>query len=127
MAEKEETFHEWYKKQLERVAKNKKEKIIRSDLLSLMVDEQAAEMNAERHKKFRKEYEEFKKKNDDEERRRLKEDQRKWNPKTGTFDQVVKSGGKVKKYMGGGKVYTTQNKRYAHGGKVSGRKAKYNG
>ena len=38
-----------------------------------------------------------------------------------------KSGGKVKKYMGGGKVYTTQNKRYAHGGKVSGRKAKYNG
>ena len=37
-----------------------------------------------------------------------------------------KSGGKVKKYMGGGKVYTTQNKRYAHGGKVSGRKAKYN-
>ena len=38
-----------------------------------------------------------------------------------------KSGGKVKKYMGGGKVYTNQNKRYAHGGKVSGRKAKYNG
>ena len=36
-----------------------------------------------------------------------------------------KSGGKVKKYMGGGKVYTTQNKRYAHGGKVSGRKAAY--
>ena len=36
-----------------------------------------------------------------------------------------KSGGKVKKYMGGGKVYTTQNKRYAHGGKVSGRKATY--
>ena len=28
---------------------------------------------------------------------------------------------------GGGKVYTNQNKRYAHGGKVSGRKAKYNG
>ena len=39
----------------------------------------------------------------------------------------MKKGGKVKKYMGGGKVYTTQNKRYAHGGKVSGRKAKYNG
>ena len=38
-----------------------------------------------------------------------------------------KSGGKVKKYMGGGKVYINQNKRYAHGGKVSGRKAKYNG
>ena len=38
-----------------------------------------------------------------------------------------KSGGKVKKYMGGGKVSTTQNKRSAHGGKVSGRKAKYNG
>ena len=38
-----------------------------------------------------------------------------------------KSGGKVKKYMGGGKVYTNQNKRYTHGGKVSGRKAKYNG
>ena len=32
-----------------------------------------------------------------------------------------------KKYMGGGKVYINQNKRYAHGGKVSGRKAKYNG
>ncbi len=28
---------------------------------------------------------------------------------------------------GGGKVYTNHNKRYAHGGKVSGRKAKYNG
>mgnify|MGYP003133284888 FL=1 len=27
----------------------------------------------------------------------------------------------------GGKVYATSNKRYAHGGKVSGRKAKYNG
>ena len=32
-----------------------------------------------------------------------------------------------KKYMGGGKVYTNHNKRYAHGGKVSGRKAKDNG
>ena len=40
--------------------------------------------------------------------------------------KLFKKGGKVKKYMGGGKVYTTQNKRYAHGGKVSGRKAKYN-
>ena len=38
-----------------------------------------------------------------------------------------KSGGKVRKKKSGGKVYTTQNKRYAHGGKVSGRKAKYNG
>ena len=42
-----------------------------------------------------------------------------------------KSGGKVRKTKkrkkSGGKVYTTQNKRYAHGGKVSGRKAKYNG
>ncbi len=28
---------------------------------------------------------------------------------------------------GGGKVYASHNKRYAHGGKVSGRKAKYNG
>ena len=44
-----------------------------------------------------------------------------------TIEPKVKSGGKVKKYMGGGKVYTNQNKRYAHGGKVSGRKAKYNG
>ena len=42
-----------------------------------------------------------------------------------------KSGGKVRKTKkrkkSGGKVYTNQNKRYAHGGKVSGRKAKYNG
>jgi len=36
-----------------------------------------------------------------------------------------KSGGKVKKKKGGGKVYASHNKRYAHGGKVSGRKAKY--
>ena len=36
-----------------------------------------------------------------------------------------KSGGKVKKYRGGGKVYASHNKRYAHGGKVSGRKATY--
>ena len=43
-----------------------------------------------------------------------------------TTDPKMKKGGKVKKYMGGGKVYTNQNKRYAHGGKVSGRKAKYN-
>ena len=28
---------------------------------------------------------------------------------------------------GGGKVYASHNKRYAYGGKVSGRKAKYNG
>ena len=43
------------------------------------------------------------------------------------FGAKKKSGGKVKKYMGGGKVYASHNKRYAHGGKVSGRKAKYNG
>ena len=42
-----------------------------------------------------------------------------------TTDPKMKKGGKVKKYMGGGKVYTNQNKRYAHGGKVSGRKATY--
>jgi hypothetical protein len=42
-------------------------------------------------------------------------------------DRKFKKGGKVKKYMGGGKVYASHNKRYAHGGKVSGRKAKYNG
>jgi hypothetical protein len=33
----------------------------------------------------------------------------------------------AKKMMGGGKVYTMDDKRYAYGGKVSGRKAKYNG
>jgi len=44
----------------------------------------------------------------------------------GIMRKTVKSGGKVKKYMGGGKVYASHNKRYAHGGKVSGRKAKYN-
>ena len=27
---------------------------------------------------------------------------------------------------GGGKIYTMHEKRYAHGGKVSGRKPKYN-
>ena len=42
-----------------------------------------------------------------------------------TIEPKIKSGGKIKKYMGGGKVYTTQNKRYAYGGKVSGRKATY--
>ena len=42
-----------------------------------------------------------------------------------TIEPKMKKGGKVKKYMGGGKVYTNQNKRYAHGGKVSGRKATY--
>ena len=36
-----------------------------------------------------------------------------------------KSGGKVRKKKSGGKVYSNQNKRYAHGGKVSGRKATY--
>ena len=36
-----------------------------------------------------------------------------------------KSGGKVRKKKSGGKVYANQNKRYAHGGKVSGRKATY--
>tara|TARA_R100000781_G_scaffold109555_1_gene74545 strand:+ start:49 stop:390 length:342 start_codon:yes stop_codon:yes gene_type:complete len=40
-------------------------------------------------------------------------------------DRKFKKGGKVKKYMGGGKVYASHNKRYAHGGKVSGRKATY--
>ena len=42
-----------------------------------------------------------------------------------TSFQGMKKGGKVKKYMGGGKVYASHNKRYAHGGKVSGRKATY--
>ena len=31
-----------------------------------------------------------------------------------------------KKMKGGGKIYTMHEKRYAHGGKVSGRKPKYN-
>jgi len=42
-----------------------------------------------------------------------------------TADPKMKKGGKVKKYMGGGKVYASHNKRYSHGGKVSGRKATY--
>ena len=46
------------------------------------------------------------------------------NPTKGTKPKKM-GGGKVKKYMGGGKVYINQNKRYAHGGKVSGRKATY--
>ena len=32
-----------------------------------------------------------------------------------------------KKRVGDYKVYTNENRRYAHGGKISGRKAKYNG
>ena len=40
---------------------------------------------------------------------------------------MLKSVSKKKKKSSGGKVYSNQNKRYAHGGKVSGRKAKYNG
>ena len=39
--------------------------------------------------------------------------------------ELLKSVSEKKK--SGGKVYSNQNKRYAHGGKVSGRKAKYNG
>ena len=64
-----------------------------------------------------------------------------YDPETGrridqTFDmegQDIKSGGKVRKTKkrkkSGGKVkaYASHNKRYAYGGKVSGRKAKYNG
>ena len=122
---RDEEYKEWLKKQLERVAKNKKEMKIKNDLLSLMEDEQAAEMNIERHKKYKKEFKQFKEERDAKEFKRFREHQRKWNPKTGTMDQVVKSGGKVKKYMGGGKVYASHNKRYAHGGKVSGRKATY--
>jgi hypothetical protein len=41
------------------------------------------------------------------------------------LEKSYKKGGKVKKYMGGGKVYASHNKRYSHGGKVSGRKATY--
>ena len=40
---------------------------------------------------------------------------------------VIKKKKTAKKMMGGGKVYTMDDKRYAYGGKVSGRKAKYNG
>ena len=42
-----------------------------------------------------------------------------------TAEPEMKKGGKVKKYMGGGKVYASNTKRYSHGGKVSGRKATY--
>ena len=45
---------------------------------------------------------------------------------TQTLRRTLKSGGKVRKKKSGGKVYANHNKRYAHGGKVSGRKAKYN-
>ena len=61
------------------------------------------------------------------ERDTLEKDLREMNPTTGKKPSMESSGGKVKKYMGGGKVYASHNKRYAHGGKVSGRKAKYNG
>ena len=44
-----------------------------------------------------------------------------------TIEPKMKKGGKVKKKKSGGKVYATQNKRYANGGKLSGRKAKFNG
>jgi len=43
---------------------------------------------------------------------------------------LLKKDKSSKKMMGGGKVkkpYTASNKRYAHGGKVSGRKPKYKG
>ena len=58
------------------------------------------------------------------ERDKLETDLRAMNPTKGTKPKKM-GGGKVKKYMGGGKVYINQNKRYAHGGKVSGRKATY--
>ncbi len=116
MADKEKNFKEWYKNQLERVAKNRKDMKIKNDLLSLMVDEQAAEMNAEERKKFREEYEQFKKQKEADEFKRFKKYHKKWNKNTGKFDQVVKSGGKV---------YASHDKRYSHGGKVSGRKATY--
>ena len=45
--------------------------------------------------------------------------------KSGGKVKKYMGGGKVKKYMGGGKVYASHNKRYSHGGKVSGRKATY--
>ncbi len=48
-----------------------------------------------------------------------------WNPEQLKHLKTLKSGGKVKKKKSGGKVYTSHNKRYAHGGKVSGRKATY--
>ena len=39
--------------------------------------------------------------------------------------ELLKSVSKKNKKSSGGKVYSNQNKRYAHGGKVSGRKATY--
>ena len=48
-----------------------------------------------------------------------------WSHKEQKFLPTLKSGGKVRKKKSGGKVYTNQNKRYANGGKVSGRKATY--
>jgi hypothetical protein len=42
--------------------------------------------------------------------------------------EILGPDGKVRQAVkSGGKVYASHNKRYAHGGKVSGRKAKYNG
>ena len=52
------------------------------------------------------------------ERDTLEKDLREMNPTTGKKPSMESSGGKV---------YASHNKRYAHGGKVSGRKAKYNG
>ena len=51
-----------------------------------------------------------------------------WKKILRTISSAFKNeGGEVKKKKSGGKVYSNQSKRYAHGGKVSGRKAKYNG
>tara|TARA_Y100000593_G_scaffold83923_1_gene158586 strand:- start:266 stop:733 length:468 start_codon:yes stop_codon:yes gene_type:complete len=68
-----------------------------------------------------------------EERNAMQERQKDWEKKNltpgpdGTKYLTLKSGGKVKKKKSGGKVYASHNKRYSHGGKVSGRKAKYKG
>jgi FMN phosphatase YigB (HAD superfamily) len=68
-----------------------------------------------------------------EERNAMQERQKDWKEQNltpgpdGTKYLTLKSGGKVKKKKSGGKVYSSHDKRYSHGGKVSGRKAKYNG
>ena len=82
MADNKETLHQWYKKELDRVAKNRKnikDMEIKNDLLSLMVDEQAAEMNAEERKKFRKEKKKFEEEIKNLERKRFKKHHKKWN------------------------------------------------
>ena len=49
-----------------------------------------------------------------------------WKKILRTISSAFKNeGGEVKKKKSGGKVYSNQSKRYAHGGKVSGRKATY--